>query len=324
MEKVKNVLITGGSGLIGRHLTALLQKNGYVVSHLGRTKRTSGVKSFVWDPARGTIEPEAIYNIGAIIHLAGAGIADVRWTSKRKREILDSRRQSTRLLSDTLQKEQYGVSTFISASGISYYGLDETKAPFTERDPPADDFMARVTIAWEHDADVLVQQGIRVVKLRTGVVLSGEGGALKKLETPIKLFLGAPLGTGEQYVNWIHIDDLCSIYLKAIVDTSMHGAYNAVSPNPVTNKELTRELASALRKPLWLPPVPAFAVRLLAGEVAELVLKGGRISSGKIESTGFNFRFKTVHSAIQSLYGGDDYSGKKSGGPYVSKSQRTF
>lgn len=305
MEKVKNVLITGGSGLIGRRLTILLTKNGYEVAHLGRTRKTSGVKSFIWDPAQGKIESEALKDIDVVIHLAGAGIADVRWTSRRKREILDSRKQSTRLLNDTLKKQPHRVATFISASGISYYGLGQTERAFVESDPPADDFMARVTVAWEHEADEIVQRGIRVVKLRTGVVLSREGGALKRLETPIKFFVGAPLGTGRQYVNWIHIDDLCSIYLQAIGDASMNGAYNAVAPNPVTNEELTRALARALRRPLWLPSVPAFAVKLVAGEVAELVLRGGKISSKKIESTGFSFRFETAHSAIEALCRGN-------------------
>lgn len=163
--------------------------------------------------------------------------------------------------------------------------------------------MAGVASAWEREVDALGGQGVRVVKVRTGVVLAREGGALKKLERPVKYFVGAPLGSGMQYVNWIHLDDLCRVYVKAIEDISMEGAYNAVAPNPVTNRELTRAIARALKRPLWLPAVPGFVVRLLAGEVADVVLKGGKVSAERIEKAGFDFQFKTVDRALGALYG---------------------
>jgi uncharacterized protein (TIGR01777 family) len=162
--------------------------------------------------------------------------------------------------------------------------------------------MAHVAIAWEDEARKFEALGSRVVMLRTGVVLSKEGGALKKLETPIKFFAGAPLGSGRQYVNWIHIDDLCRMYLMALEDPSMKGAYNAVAPNPVTNRTLTTAIAKVLKKPLWLPPVPGFVVKLIAGQVATLVLKGDRVSCSKIEEQGFRFHFRTIDDALKALY----------------------
>ena len=303
MRSPKNILITGGSGMIGTRLTALLQQHGYLVSHLSRTRGDSAVKTFLWDPSSEKIDPDAFRDIDAIIHLAGAGIADRRWNTKTKKQILLSRTLSSRLIRECLQARGQAIDVFVSASGISYYGLEDTREPFIETDPPADDFMARVVVAWEGEASQFEKMGIRVVIVRTGVVLSRAGGALKKLETPIKFFAGAPLGSGQQYVNWIHIDDICRMYMMAIQDTSMHGAYNAVAPHPVTNSKLTKAMAKVMKRPLWLPPVPAFAIKLIAGEVATLVLKGDRISSSKIEKQGFRFRFSTIDEALRELYG---------------------
>lgn len=301
MENAKNILITGGSGMIGRRLTALLRKAGYVVSHLGRSRKTQDVRTFLWDPGRKEIEPGALENVDIIIHLAGAGVADKRWDASRKKEILLSRTQSSSFLQEILSNEPHHVNAFISASGISYYGLKANVAPRVEADAPGKDFMAEVTAAWEYEVDKIGNAGLRVVKMRTGVVLSRAGGALEKLAMPVKFFAGAPLGSGKQVVNWIHLDDLCRLYMKAIEDPSMTGPYNAVTPHPVTNRMLTEEIARALKKPLWLPPVPGFIVRLIAGEVAKVVLEGGPISSGKIEKAGFEFQFPAIREALEDL-----------------------
>ncbi|MEX1240088.1 MAG: TIGR01777 family oxidoreductase [Cyclobacteriaceae bacterium] len=303
MEKQKKILITGGSGMIGNRLTALLLKKGYLVFHLGRGRKRVDIRTFLWNPYRKQIEDGALVDTDVIIHLAGAGIADKRWNERWKEEILISRTQTTRFLCETLLKEKHHVDAFIAASGISYYGLENEGRSFAESDPSAEDFMARVTSAWEKEVDGVRKAGPRVVRIRTGVVLSRSGGALKKLVTPIKFFVGAPLGSGRQYVNWIHLDDLCSIYIKAIEDATMEGAYNGVAPQPVTNRTLTVEIAKILKKPLWLPPVPGFVVKLIAGEVAELVLKGGKVSSGKIERAGFRFQFSTIGEALKDLLG---------------------
>lgn len=288
--------------MIGRRLTTLLQAKGFDVSHLVRSKKDSSVKTFIWDPGKNEIDPDALRNVDVIVHLAGAGIADKRWNEKRKKEILVSRTDSTCLLTDTLRKIDHHVRTFISASGISYYGLgDSPPRGFVESDPPASDFMAKVTVAWENAVNGIENPSIRTVIIRTGVVLSRAGGALEKLVMPVRLFVGAPLGSGKQYVNWIHLDDLCRIYIKAVEDPHMRGHFNGVAPNPVTNRELTVQIARTLKRPLWLPPVPGFAVKLIAGEVAELVLKGGKISSEKIEKARFDFQFRTLDRALQDL-----------------------
>jgi len=303
MQHSKKILVTGGSGMIGHRLTTLLMQRGYEVFHLLRSKKIgSYIKTFIWDPKKKVIEKNALLDADVIIHLAGAGVAEKRWSESHKREILQSRTQSTRLLHETLQREKHHVSTFISASGISFYGLgDPSGDAFIESDAPATDFMAQVTLAWEAQTEKMNELGIRTVKIRTGVVLSRRGGALEKLAQPVKLFLGAPLGSGNQYVNWIHLDDLCAIYIKAIEDQAIRGVYNGVAPNPVTNKELTKQIARALKKPLWLPNVPGLVVKLIAGEVAMVVLKGGKVSSEKIRNTGFDFKFKTVQHALQDL-----------------------
>lgn len=306
MVHAKKILITGATGMIGTRLTSLLLEKGHEVSHLSRSQKAgSPVPVFLWDPARNEIDQLATENIDVIIHLAGAGIADKRWTAKRKKEILESRTLTTNLIRHTISAQgQHQVKVFISASGIDYYGTKNSGAAFKESAPPGgEDFMSQVAIAWEKEADAFSEMGVRVVKIRTGVVLSRESIALRKISLPVKLFVGAPLGTGDQYFNWIHLEDLCEIYLKAVEDSSMQGAYNAVSPDPVTNRELTKAIAKVLGRPLWLPAVPGFVVRLIAGEVADVVLKGGEVSADKIQQEGFAFRFNTLRSALRDIYG---------------------
>lgn len=302
MHPPKKILITGGSGLIGRALTDRLQEQGYEVSHLGRSVKRSDVKTFVWDPDSGKMDENSLSDVDVIVHLAGAGIADKRWNDRRKREILSSRADTARMLVERLKsKSAHRVTALISASGISYYGLESPERPFEETDPPADDFMARVTIAWENAVRDAEREGIRVVMVRTGMVLSREGGALSKLAMPVRFGVGAALGSGDQYMNWIHIDDLCSLYIRAIEDVSMSGPYNGVAPQPVTNRAFTRMLAQVLRRPLWMPAVPGFAVRLMVGEVADVILNGGRISSSKLQNAGFDFRFPELKPALEDL-----------------------
>lgn len=301
MENVKNILITGGSGLIGTRLTELLLSKGYQVSCLGRTIKTQHVKTFLWNIDEQRIEENAFLNVHTIIHLAGAGISDKRWTQKRKQEILESRTKSTRLLKDELNKRTHHIKNFISASAIGYYGFEDYEKEFVESDKPGKDYTAKVTHEWENEVDKIATLGLRVVKIRTGIVLSNQGGALTKLARPIKLMAGAPLGSGKQYLSWIHIDDLCNIYIKGIEDNSMEGTYNAAAPNPVTNKMFTQVLAKVFHKPLFLPNVPAFVLKLIVGEMAEIVINGAKVSSNKIQKAGFNFQFKTLQSALNNL-----------------------
>lgn len=290
------ILITGASGLIGSALTAMLLNGDGQVFHLGRTKSANGIPSFSWDISRRRIDPGALEGVDTIIHLAGASVAPARWTTKRKKEIMDSRVESTRLLREVLSSTGHNVRTLICASGVNYYGYGKYKT-FREEDPAGDDFLARVTRAWETEADRFSELGIRVVKLRIGMVLSGEGGALRVLALPVKYFLGAALGDGEQPISWIHITDLCRIIAKAIQDRSMSGSYNVVAPEVVTNREMTKGIARVLHRPM-LPAVPAFAMKLALGELAEMVLNGTRASCEKIRAAGYAFTFPELMPAL--------------------------
>ena len=298
---MNQVLITGASGLIGSRLTDMLEKRGAQVAHLGRSKRAGSVPSFVWDVAQGRMDVESLRNTGAIIHLAGAGVADKRWTPARKKEILESRLQSTRLLYETLRDNPHQVRVVVAASAIGYYGFGMSDHLLSESDLPGKDFLADVTRKWEAAVDEIEKLGIRVVKIRIGIVLSNHGGALVEMARPVKLMVGAPLGTGRQHVSWIHIDDLCEMFLKATADDQMRGAYNGVSPNPVNNRALTDAIAHELRKPLWLPSVPPFVLKGLVGEMADMVINGSKVSAAKIISTGFEFKFPTIEVALHDL-----------------------
>jgi len=297
----KNILITGATGLVGSQLTVLLLQKGYRVSHMGRTKRIGKVPSYVWNVDHGTIDKDAFQGIDTIIHLAGAGVADKRWTAARKKEILDSRINSTRLLFETLKKEDRQIRSFVSASAIGLYGFTTGEEVFTEDSKPGTDFLAQVTRQWEEEVDRISALGIRVVKLRIGIVLSDKGGALLAMAKPIRLGVGAPLGTGKQYLSWIHLDDLCAMFLKAVEDGQTKGAYNAVGPEWVTNQEMTKSIATVLNKPLWLPSIPAFVMNIIIGEMAVIVVNGSKVSSRKIQQKGFEFKFTELTAALKDL-----------------------
>ena len=298
-----SILLTGASGLVGTRLTDMLLQKGYQVAHLGRSKRPGKVPSYVWNVAKGEFDPEALNGVDAIIHLAGAGVAEKRWTSRRKKEILESRTKSSALLYETLKKMNSKVRAVVSASAIGYYGfgLDE-KTLFTEESKPGNDYLSRVVVAWEREVDAIASLGIRVVKIRIGIVLSDKGGALKEMAGPIKIGIGSPLGSGKQILSWIHLDDLCAMFIRAVEDESMKGAYNAVSPQPVTNRDMTRALAKVLNRPLLLPPVPAFVLRIMIGEMTDIVVNGRNVSSEKIRKTGFTFKFTDLKSALEALF----------------------
>jgi uncharacterized protein len=300
MMEIKRILVTGSSGLIGSKLTGLLERNGYEIVHLGRS--THGKQNaFVWDVEKGIIDEKAFEGVHAIIHLAGANVGEKRWTTSRKKEILESRTKSTQLLFRSLQELKHQVNTFISASAIGYYGFEGNEW-FTERSKPGADFLAGVTNAWEEEVDKINTLGIRTAKIRIGIVLSREDGALKPMEKAVKLFAGAPLGSGDQFMSWIHIDDLCGIFRHVLKHKELQGPFNATAPNPVTNSQLTQALAATLGKPLIVPQVPAFALRLLFGEMADIIVKGSRVSSEEIVSSGFKFKFTNIKEALTNLY----------------------
>lgn len=286
-----NIVISGGTGLVGRYLSKKLREAGYNVSVLSRSEPES-VKAI----------DEADY----IVHLAGANIGAGRWTARRKKEILSSRVETAEMIFKRVAAlpGTPRLKAFISASATGYYGAVTTDHIFTENDPAATDFLGETCRLWEAAADRFQELGVRTVKLRTGVVLTAKGGALAKMSLPVILGLGSAMGSGAQYLPWIHIDDLCSIYIKAIEDAQMQGAFNAVAPDQINNKEFTRSLARALQKPFWLPPIPALLMKLLFGEMSSLLLEGSRVSADKITQAGYSFRFPKLEEAFRDLYEG--------------------
>jgi uncharacterized protein (TIGR01777 family) len=297
----KQILITGASGLVGSRLTQLLLAQGHSVSHLSRSSKQGKIPTYVWDVEKKYIDPNAFKETDTIIHLAGAGVADKRWSAQHKKDILESRTNSSRLLFEKLKDGNHSVKNFISASAIGLYGFTLSDKIFTETSPPANDFLATVVKAWEEEVDQIGQLNIRVVKIRIGIVLSEKGGALEQMARPVKLGIGSPLASGKQYMSWIHIDDLCGLFIKTVEDSKMIGAYNGVAPHPVTNEEMTKSIAKTLNRPLFAPNVPSFVLRIMVGELAEIIVNGSNISSRKAEEAGFNFKFKTLESALNGL-----------------------
>ena len=300
---MSRVLITGGSGLIGQGLGRRLQQLGYEVSILSRSISPGGpIPIHFWDVEGQQLSKELVNTSEYIVHLAGANMGERRWTPARKEVIVNSRVKSAKLIYDKLDPKNNRLKAFITSSAIGYYGARTSDRIFTETDPPAGDFLGKTCKDWEAAADPFLESGIRTVKIRTGVVLSKKAGALSRLQLPLRWGLGAPLGGGKQYMPWIHLDDLCAIYAHALENESIIGAYNAVAPEHITNRELTRKLAKKLGKPLWIPNIPSFGMKLLFGEMAAMLLKGSRISSEKIRNSGFSFQFPDIDSALQELY----------------------
>jgi hypothetical protein len=296
------VLITGGTGLVGTHLRIKLQEMGYEVAILSRTKRNeTKLLTYTWDYNKDEIDKDAINTSDYIIHLAGVNLGEKRWTSKRKQLIFDSRIKSAELIYNNIDKGNNRLRAFITASAIGYYDAITSDKELNETEPPSDDFLGQTCKKWEQVADRFTDIGIRAVKIRTGVVLAKQGGALSKIIIPIKMGIGSAIGDGNQYLPWIHIDDLCSIYIKAIEDTQMIGAFNAVAPEHKTNKQFIETIAHNLDKPLWFPKIPAIAIKVILGKMSEMILTGSRISSDKIRNSGFVFRYPNLESALEQL-----------------------
>ncbi len=299
---MQKVLITGGTGLIGKKLTALLLNKGYEVSLLSRKANESKtVKTFTWDVEKNIIDPNSLKNVDIIIHLAGEGIADKRWTSERKKSIINSRVNSTQLLFDSLSKIKHQVHSFISASAIGYYG-DRNDELLTEESQVGKGFLAESCLQWENTVDKINELNIRVVKLRTGIVLSKDGGALAKMAVPFKFGFGTALGSGKQWMSWIHEEDLCNMYLHAIEHSQLKGSYNAVSPNPVNNKTFSKVLAKVLNRPFFLPNVPAFILKIILGEMSTVVLNSNKVSANKILKEGFHFKYENLEEGLKKIF----------------------
>ncbi|MES2574919.1 MAG: TIGR01777 family oxidoreductase [Bacteroidota bacterium] len=297
----KNVLISGGTGFIGKNLTHLLIEKGFSISILSRSEKenTDNISYYKWDVDKNYIDDNAVLNADYIIHLAGEGIADKRWTAKRKKAIVESREKSAELIYSVLKKDDKKPEAFISASGLGIYGAINSEIICTENTPPANDFLGTTCQKWEAGANHIEQLGIRTIKIRTGLVLGKEEGLLKKLTPIFKLKLGSALGSGRQYMPWIHIDDLCAIYLEALINTKMSGAYNAAINDNTTNGIFSETLAKIYGYSIWLPNVPAFLLQIVLGEMAQIVLAGPRASSDKIENIGFKFKYQILENALR-------------------------
>ena len=297
----KNVLISGGSGFIGSNLTALLVSKGYSVSILSRSAKQNkeDVFYYKWDVSNQTIDEKAVLKADYIIHLAGENIAEKRWTAKRKAEIIDSREKSTQLLYAVLKKHNKKLDAFISASAVGIYGAVNGEEICSEDMTPANDFLGYTCQKWEDSLDFIENLNIRTIKIRTGLVLGKNDGFLKKLIPLFKFRLGSALGSGTQYMPWIHVDDLCNMYLQAVSNINMEGPYNAAICDNTTNTVFSKTLARVFGYSIWLPNVPAFILKLVMGEMALIVLTGRRISSEKVEQTGFKFKYKNLEEALR-------------------------
>ncbi|WP_035565458.1 TIGR01777 family oxidoreductase [Hymenobacter sp. IS2118] len=304
----RKVLITGGTGLVGTRLSEILIDSGYEVAILTRhPTKSSHYRSFRWDTQRGTIDEAAIPYADYIVNLAGASVSDGKWTDERKRDIMTSRLGGLALLHRELSKPKHHVKAFISASAIGVYG-DAADTVLTEDSPPGlptQDFLADVANQWELAAEPVAALGIRTVVPRIGIVLSTEGGALPQMARPMKLGAGAALGSGKQYMSWIHLDDLCRLIMAMMDDDAWRGTYNAVAPAPVTNARFTEVLAEVLHRPLILPKVPAFGLKLALGEMSDIVLASQRVSAQKVLAQGFEYEFPELRGALEALYAGE-------------------
>lgn len=292
---MSKILITGGTGFVGTHLCTLLLKQGHDVVVLSRKKQQKiGIPIFTWNYEKDELEEDALQGIDYIVHLAGENIGHKRWTSLQKKKIYESRVMSIKLLARKLKEKEVHLKAFISASAIGYYGSVTSEHIFSETDPPASDFLGEICQTWEKTADTMQTVSDRVVKIRTGIVLSPGKEVYEKIVQPLNYKLIPILGNGKQYMPWVHIDDLCRIYLKSIEDKRMQGVYNAVAPHQSTYAEMMSQLKQSHKGFFLKINIPSFVLHLFLGEKAKLLLQGSRISADKIIQSDFKFEYSTI------------------------------
>ncbi|MGB8194194.1 MAG: TIGR01777 family oxidoreductase [Chitinophagaceae bacterium] len=310
------ILITGGTGLIGTALSKLLTEKGHDVIILTRDPttndkpQTANISYAQWDIKNQTIDASAVQRADHIIHLAGANVAGKRWNAKRKKEIVESRTQSAALIVKALKENTNKVRSVISASGIGWYGPDTPESTkrggFTETDPAAEDFLGQTCAQWEAAIEPVTALGKRLVKLRTGIVLDNAGGALKEFKKPLYAGVAAILGNGKQVISWIHIQDICRLYLYALENEQVKGAYNAAAHQTLTNRAFILELAKKMRGTFFLPVyVPSFALKIALGEMSIEVLKSATVNNEKVRHAGFKFLYPTLEAALNQLQSSD-------------------
>jgi uncharacterized protein (TIGR01777 family) len=295
------ILLAGATGLIGQALTKRLLEEGHKLVMLSRTAKTNtpDITYFKWGPSKNELDDKALEGVEAIVNLAGAGVADKRWNKTYKKEILDSRVRSTRILVDKMFLLHHQVKVFVNASASGYYGYNTGDTVVDENSPLGTDFLADVVKQWEDEAYRATRIGVRTVTIRTGIVLSANGGALPKLAKPIKLNLGANLGSGKQYVSWIDIDDLVSMFVFCMNDAKAEGPYNAVASHPIRQEAFNQAIAQVLEKKILLPAIPKIVLRGLLGEFANALVGGNNISNAKIKAIGFQFSYEYVGDSLK-------------------------
>jgi hypothetical protein len=294
------IILTGGTGNIGKTLTKTLEKIGNEVYTLTRNPKTGNKKHIFWDPEKGILDPKDLADAESIIHLAGAGVADHRWTQAYKDEIMSSRVLGTRLLAKALAQANHKLKSFVSASAVGIYGTHPTG--IVSEDYPADvNFLAQVCVAWEEETKAIANLGIPVSIARIGIVLSKDGGFVKEIGNLAKSGLAAPLGNGKMIVPWIHVDDLCRMLIFLSIHPELQGPFNAVAPNVASNAELTKLIAKNLNRPAFLPPVPGFMLKLMMGEMGQMLLSDQNISAQKICASGFGFNYLYAKDAITQI-----------------------
>ncbi len=302
--------MSGGTGLVGSALASHLTERGYQIIILSREKNRSSknpnIKYSFWNVEKAILDKNAVLTADHIIHLSGAGVMDKKWTAEYKKKILESRTKSAELIINCLKENEHQLKTFVSASAIGYYGADpkilERKDGFIESDLPSKDFLGETCLLWEASVEAVVAIGIRPVKLRTGIVLSKNGGALKEFKRPLRFGFAAIFGNGKQIISWIHIDDLCRMYCEAIENKYLHGTYNAVAPEPVSQKKLMLILANKMRNKFFTAVhIPVFLLKLFLGKRSIEILKSATVSDRKIKATGFTFLYPSLESAVNEL-----------------------
>lgn len=302
---MQNILITGGTGLVGKRLTAMLVSKGYTVTILTRSKQNissnAAITYSLWDAEKQIINANDFANADAIINLAGAGVADKRWTEERKKEIVESRVNSGNCIVNALQKLPNKITTVVSASAIGWYAPNiNATTNYQEEQPANTDFLGDTCKKWEQSVHPVTMLQKRLVKLRIGIVISKDGGALKEFLKPLKFGIATILGNGKQQISWIHIDDLCRMFIAALEQQSMSGVYNAVAPEVTSNYKLNLCLAKLLRGSFFIPIyVPQFILKWMLGEMSVEVLKSSNISCKKIQDAAFTFLHPNINKALQ-------------------------
>jgi uncharacterized protein len=296
---MQKVIITGGTGLVGKRLSALLANNGYTVNILCRNPKNAN--EYKWNIEERYLDTKVFEDAIAVIHLAGAGVADKRWSDNRKKEIINSRIDTAQLLYQYLVKEKHNIQHFISASAVGFYG-DTDNEILTETSKNGNGFLAEVCNLWENEADIFSSLNLSVSKVRIGIVLSKDGGALPKLDFPVKFGIGAYIGNGKQYVPWIHIDDLCQIFISILENKIKPGIYNGCAPDIKTNRQMSETIAQVLHKPFIPAPAPTFIIKTVLGEMSTILLMSNNCSSKKIQEAGFQFEFPTLVEALKEIY----------------------